>query len=226
MSCIPGGSCSGSLSFGVAGAALGRSKYVVYSGQGQTIIRSRGGRTWPLEVCRVFRAGIALVAYYSEPRGAHLAIRRMSCIPGRDCTVSLSFGDAGAALGRSKYVVYSGQGCKCQPIIRSRGGRTWQLEVCRVLRARIAAVAYHSEPRGPHLTVRAISCLPGKDCTVSPIIRGRGLCTLFVVVVVSLHSRANGQLHGYTSDKKRLETLSHQLVDLYFLPAALIFRFG
>jgi hypothetical protein len=107
MFCIPGRGCSGSLSFGAAGAALGRSKYVV-----------------------MYRAGVAQLAYHSGSRGALLAARNMSCILGRDGSVSLSFGAAGGAHGRSKYVVK--------------------------FRAGIAVVAYHSGPRGPHLANRNV----------------------------------------------------------------------
>jgi hypothetical protein len=100
----------------------------------------RGG-TWPLEVCRVFRAGIAVEAYHAEPRGPHLAVRFVVFILGRNCTVSLSFMAAGAALGRSKYVVYSEQGWQCQPIMGRRGGA--------------------------HLAARIMSCIPGRACSGS-----------------------------------------------------------
>jgi hypothetical protein len=108
-----------------------------------------------------------VVASHAEPRGPHLAVRYVVFIPGRNCTVSLSFMAAGAALGRSKYVVYSEQGWQCQPIMGRRGGCTWPLEICFVFLAGLALVAYHSEPRVPNLGVRNMACIPGKDCRVS-----------------------------------------------------------
>jgi hypothetical protein len=93
----------------------------------------------PLELCCVFRAGVALLDYHSEPRWAHWAVRNMSCIPGKGCSIRLPF----------------------------EAGRTGPLEICCVFRSWVASLIYHSKPRGAHWAARNMSCIPNTGCSNS-----------------------------------------------------------